>query len=319
MNHPNERDIPDIVDPLGETLYLLRLNGSLYCQSEFRTPWGLDLPPFEDKMMFHIILSGSCYVRVEGQEAIHLQEGDFALLPTGEGHALLSNPDEQTIDLFDVPIKQISERYEYLVYSRGADNRGALTEAICGVVSFDSVVAQQLIKQLPRIITLTRKHAGSDNSIIGAAAMMAAEARQLRPGGETVMAHLSDIIIIQSIRHWIETDPQASEGWLGALKDPKIGKALAVIHNMPAEAWTVDSLAKYVGMSRAGLAAKFSSMVGVSVKQYLTNWRMNLARNRLANEAIPLGDLAEELGYQSEASFSRAYKRVMGVSPVRNL
>jgi AraC-like DNA-binding protein len=319
MNHPNEREIPDIVDPLGETLYMLRLNGSLYCQSEFTAPWGINLPPFDDKMMFHIVIRGDCYLTIEGKDPVHLREGDFALLPKGEGHALRSTPEEQTIDLFDIPIRQVSERYEHLVYSGEPNNDGALTEAVCGVVSFDSAVAQQLIKQLPSVINVSRKDVDGENNILRAAQMMADEARRLRPGGETVMAHLSDIVIIQSIRHWIEHAPEANEGWLGALKDDKVGKALAVLHSKPAESWTVDSLARHVGMSRASLAAKFSSMVGISVKQYLTNWRMSVARSRLANETITLGNLAEELGYQSEASFSRAYKRVMGVSPVRQL
>lgn len=319
MNQSNERDLPELVDPLGETLYMLRLNGSLYCHSELTAPWGIDMPPLDGKMMFHIVLQGSCVLEIEGQDTVHLKEGDFALLPKGEGHALLCAPGQPAIDLFDIPIKQISERYEHMVYSGRDDQSGELTLLMCGVISFDAAVAQQLVNQLPRVISVHRADASSDSRILSAASMMASEAQMLRPGGETVMAHLSDIIIIQSIRHWIEHAPEASEGWLGALKDPKIGKALTMMHNQPAESWTVDSLAREVGMSRASLAAKFSSRVGVSVKQYLTNWRMSLARSKLANEPTTLGDLAEELGYQSEASFSRAYKRVMGVSPIRQL
>ena len=133
-----------------------------------------------------------------------------------------------------------------------------------------------------------------------------------------MVANLADIIVIQAIRHWIETSPDASSGWLGALKDPKIGKALAVIHAHPEEAWTVDQLAQQAGMSRSGFSARFTQVIGTSVKQYLTEWRMNLARVKIMQSPISLVELAEELGYKSEAAFSRAYKRVFGVPPLRN-
>jgi AraC-like DNA-binding protein len=123
--------------------------------------------------------------------------------------------------------------------------------------------------------------------------------------------------VIQAIRYWIAHAPEANQGWIGALKDPKLSKALAAIHAHPESSWTVERLAEQAGMSRSGFSARFTEVIGISAKQYLTEWRMNLARMKISQTQVTLADLAEQLGYQSEAAFSRAYKRVFGVPPLR--
>jgi AraC-like DNA-binding protein len=145
--------------------------------------------------------------------------------------------------------------------------------------------------------------------------LMAAEARAFRPGGEAVITRLADVLVIQAIRAWIETAPAARTGWLGALQDPQVGRALALIHREPARAWTVASLAQELAMSRSGFAARFSQMVDEPAMQYLTRWRMQLAQHALQTEATTAAELAGRLGYQSEAAFARAFKRVTGMPP----
>jgi AraC-like DNA-binding protein len=144
---------------------------------------------------------------------------------------------------------------------------------------------------------------------------MAAEAREPRLGGETVITRLADILVIQAIRSWIEQDPAAQTGWLGALRDPQIGRAISLIHRDPARSWTVASLADEVAMSRSAFAARFTELVGEPPMHYVTRWRMHAAVTWLQEENATLGELALRLGYQSEAAFSRAFKRFMGVSP----
>jgi AraC-like DNA-binding protein len=144
---------------------------------------------------------------------------------------------------------------------------------------------------------------------------MAAEASELRPGGEAVITRLADILVIQAIRAWIERDAVAQTGWLGALKDKQIGRAIALIHRDPARQWTLASLADEVAMSRSAFAARFTELVGMPAMQYLAQWRMNMARMWLEETDPRLGDLASRLGYQSEAAFSRAFKRFAGVPP----
>jgi AraC-like DNA-binding protein len=137
----------------------------------------------------------------------------------------------------------------------------------------------------------------------------------LRPGGEAVITRLADILVIQAIRSWIARDPAAQTGWLGALRDGQIGRAIALIHGDPTRLWTLASLASQVGMSRSVFAARFRELVGEPAMHYLTRWKMNAAMTWLKEEAEPLGALARRLGYESEAAFSRAFKRFMGVSP----
>jgi len=144
---------------------------------------------------------------------------------------------------------------------------------------------------------------------------IAREARELRPGGETVITHLADILTIQAIRAWIDSVPETERGWLAALRDKPIGTALAAIHREPEKDWTVESLAKAVGLSRSGFSARFTKLVGESAKRYLTRLRMQLARLQLQESSDSLGVLAERFGYQSEAAFSRAFKREFGVAP----
>ena len=145
--------------------------------------------------------------------------------------------------------------------------------------------------------------------------LMAAEARELRPGGETIITRLADILIIQAIRSWMAEDPSAKTGWLGALQDKQIGYSIVLIQRDPAREWTVASLADEVAMSRSAFAARFKELVGESPMQYITHWRMNVALTWLQEENLSLGELAARLGYRSEAAFSRAFKRFIGVSP----
>ena len=313
----SERAVPQSHDPIGEALYLLRMNGSLYCQSDLTAPWAVSMPEMKGNMMFHIVMEGRCWLTSSDGSKVLMESGSMALLPHGRGHDITTDTELSATPLFDIPVRQLSERYEYLQYGGHPGIDGERTRLICGVIRFDHSAGQQLIQQLPDVISLHREQMGNQGWLESSVKFMEEEARSLSPGGETIMAHLSDIIVIQAIRHWINSDPAAQRGWLGALQDPKIGKALAAIHATPANDWSVDTLANTAGMSRSGFAARFTELVGTSAKQYVTEWRMKLARARLQHNPIPLGDLAEELGYQSEAAFSRAYKRVMGESPVR--
>ena len=315
MSHEFQRNLPESSDPLGQALYQLRLNGSLYCQSELYAPWGLAMPEMPGQMMFHIVMTGECWLSTEQQASVHLPAGSLALVPQGQGHSISSSKDSECTHLFDVPITQISERYERMRHGGDGDE----TRLLCGVVSFDPIAGVKLISQLPNVISLGSASGIQSAWLQSTIQLITGEAQNVSLGGETIMAHLADIIVIHAIRHWVDTSVEAQQGWLGALKDPKLGKALVAIHHEPAKSWTVDQLAQAAGMSRSGFSARFTEIIGTSVKQYLTHWRMALARAKLLTEKIPLGDLAEELGYQSEAAFSRAYKRVMGESPVRHI
>ena len=292
-------------------MHFLHMRGVFYTRSEFSAPWGLALPAFPHCLMFHVVTSGRCWLEVDGVAPRLMQPGDLALVPHGEGHCLLSEPGAPAAKLFDLPREQISDRYEILRHGQG----GAPATLICGTVRFDHPAAHQLLRLLPKLICIETWQSPQMEWIQSTLRLMAMEARELRPGGETIITRLADILIIQTIRSWMAEDPLAKTGWLGALQDKQVGYALLLVQRDPAREWTVASLAREVAMSRSAFAARFKELVGESPMQYITRWRMNVALIWLREEEVTLGELAKRLGYRSEAAFSRAFKRYIGVSP----
>ena len=262
-------------------------------------------------MMFHIVTAGRCWLEVEGVEPRLLQQGSLALVPHGAGHAIRSDPKAGAEPLFDIPVEQVSDRYEIMRYGGGGD----LTHMTCGVVRFDHVAAEHLTAQLPKLLQVDAWGDDEGSWLKDTLRFISREAKELRPGGETVITRLADILVIQMIRAWIDSAPEAERGWLAALRDEQVGRALTSINREPERDWTVASLAKEVGMSRSAFSARFTSLVGESAMRYLTRWRMQLARTHLRETSEPLTVLAGRLGYQSEAAFCRAFKRVFGAPP----
>jgi AraC-like DNA-binding protein len=265
----------------------------------------------QDCLMFHVVTSGRCWIEVDGVANRFLQPGDFALVPHGQGHLLASEPGIPAMNLFDLPRKQLSERYEIIQHGGG----GAPTTIICGAVRFSHPAARHLVELLPKIICTESWSSPQMSWIQSTLRLMAAEASDLQPGGETVITRLADILVIQAIRSWMEEDPAAQTGWLGALQDKQIGRSIILIHRNPEQKWTVKELAARVAMSRSAYAARFKEIVGESPMQYVARWRMNVAQMWITEENLSFAEIASRLGYDSEAAFSRAFKRVIGVSP----
>ena len=305
------RNPPPPQDPLGEALHSLRMSGAFYCRSEFTEPWGLTLPPLPGYLWFHVVTSGRVSVDLGDGELTSLQTGDVVLVTQGAGHRLCSDAAAPAPGILELPREEVSDRYEILHHGGG----GAPTRMMCGAVRFDHPAARNLVALLPEIIYLD---AASTPDLIwmqSTLSLLAAETKQIRPGGEAVITRLADVLIIQAIRWWMESDPSAQSGWLGALRDDQIGRALALIHGDPARAWTVATLADELAMSRSAFAARFTELVGEPVMRYVTRWRMRVAVNALRDEGATVAELADRLGYRSEAAFARAFKRVTGVAP----
>jgi len=298
-------------DPLGEALHFLRMNGAFYCRSELTAPWGLALPPMPGYLWFHVVTSGRLWLEAAEEEGGWIQLGDLVLVPHGEGHVLRSEPGAPAPGILELDRELVSERYEILRHGAG----GAPTGLICGAVRFEHPAARNLIQVLPRTIHIKAASSPRLEWMQSMLRLMAAEAGELRPGGEAVITRLGDILVIQAIRAWMESDPAAQTGWLGALQDPRIGRAIALIHRDPARGWTVASLADEMAMSRSAFAARFTDLVGEPVMGYISRWRMHVAVAALREEGATVGELADRLGYRSEAAFSRAFKRVTGASP----
>lgn len=303
-------------DPLGETLHSLRLEGVVYAQSCLTAPWGVVMPPMDGCVMFHVVTAGECRLEFHDREPAVIRPGEFALMPRGEGHLIKHAEGARCEPFFDLPIERVSERYELLDYGGGGEE----TKLICGAVQFSHPAARDLIELLPSLIHIktwssqagSAPHAEWMHSTLR---LMAAEASARQPGGETIVTRLADILVIQAIRTWLVENPASRRGWLSALSDERIGPAILHIHREPTKDWTVASLASIVSMSRSAFSARFTELVGEPAMQYLTRWRMHLAGSWLREGNITAAECAAKLGYNSEAAFSRAFKRVMGDPP----
>jgi len=309
MQHPTE--IQPLSDPLSDALHLMRLTGCVYARSELTAPWGVDLPPMEGHMMFHVVTAGRCWLQTDGREPLLLERGSLVLVPHGLGHQLVDQPAREALPFFDLPIERITERYERLRYGGG----GVECRLICVVVRFDGAAAERLVDELPPVLHLDAWDGGNDRWLADTLRFIAKEAEALRPGGETVITRLADILTIQMIRHWIETEADRETGWIAALHDDRLGRAIAAVHRDPGAGWTLESLAETAAMSRSAFAARFTAVVGESAMRYLTRWRLQLARTALREGGDPMGLVAERVGYRSEAAFCRAFKREFGCSP----
>ena len=298
-------------DPLGEALHFLRMNGAFYCRSELTEPWGMTLPRMPAYLWFHVVTFGRVLIETGEGDGTWLHPGELALVPHGNGHVLRSEPGIESPDVLDLELEHPSERYEILRHGGG----GRPTLLICGAVRFDHPAARHLVQILPDTIHVDSAASPQLEWMQSALRLMGAEAKELRPGGEAVMTRLADILVVQAIRAWIEIDPAARGGWLGALKDPQIGRAIALIHRDPSRVWTVAALADELAMSRSAFAARFTQLVGEPAMQYVTRWRMHVAVDALEQEGAGVAELAERLGYRSEAAFARAFKRVIGLPP----
>ncbi len=297
---------------VARVLQSLRMRGTFYCHAELSEPWALEMPALADSLSFHVVTSGSCWLRLPGSEPFELRAGDLALVPHGLGHELLSSPEARpALRVELLPQNYVGDGYSVLRH--GGAGRSA--QLICGVVSFDDPAARELMRRLPRILYLRGDSVVASSAIRDTLRLMASELSRQQPGGEAVATRLADILIIQAIRSWLEADAEARTGWLLALQDERIGRVLEAMHSEPGREWNLDNLARTATMSRSMFSARFTSLVGETPIAYLTRWRMNLAESRLREGRSTVAALAAELGYRSEAAFNRAFTRLVGHTP----
>jgi AraC-like DNA-binding protein len=267
----------------------------------------MTLPAVGGCLWFHVVTSGHARLEV-ADRVLEMGPGDVVLVPHGEGHVLRSGADVLAPDIRVVP-QEIEGRYVRLRHG----GPGAATTMVCGAVRFDHPVARPLLATLPAIVHVPVSPL--TDRLHDTLRLIALEVDELRPGGEAVITRLADVLVVQALRSWLTEDAEARTGWLAALSDPQVGRALAAIHRDPAHPWTVASLAAEQGLSRSAFAARFTALVGEPAMAYVTRWRMDLAHERLRSGDDTVARLATALGYRSEAAFSRAFRRVVGEPP----
>ena len=310
FDYQKRKDTPIKDQPIGKLLDSLRMESAFFTNSALNCPWGLSMPPMSSCMMFHLVVEGQAHFDI-GTERLSLSSGDFVLFPKGEGHDLSDGQCKVMTPLAELPIENVTERYELLSY--GGD--GEATRLICGTLVFQHPLAIKLLGILPSYIKIDSDAEASVNIVNTVSSLLSSEAQSISVGAEAVISRLADILVIAAMRQYLIQLGEDKLGWLGALEDDRIGRSLQLIHDSPDKHWSLEELASEVTMSRTSFAQQFKRLVGNTPMDYLTEWRMSLAFSKLQLSKDTVLSIALDIGYQSEAAFSRAFKKVIGKSP----
>ncbi|WP_112943784.1 MULTISPECIES: AraC family transcriptional regulator [unclassified Rhizobium] len=295
------------MDPLSNVLSLLKPQNYLSAGMEAGGNWAIQFPDQQGGIKCGAIVSGSCWLSVEGiDDPVHLRPGDSFLLPRGRPFRLATDLALETIPAATI---FLGPRKDGIV----SLNDGRDFSIVSCRFGLAGSHADILLKMLPPIVLLRDEQ--SQAALRFAVEQMMQELRAPQPGGFLIVEHLAHMILVQALRLHLADRSNNGVGWLFALADRQMSAAISAIHDSPAERWTLQALASRAGMSRSTFAQKFRETVGTSPMEYLAQWRMLLAGNRLENSRDPISVIAPSLGYESEAAFSTAFKRIMGCSP----
>ncbi|HEY0708361.1 MAG TPA: AraC family transcriptional regulator [Polyangia bacterium] len=309
-------------DTLSEVLRAVRLTGAVFFEVDAGTPWVAEAPharkigPFllpgvEHVIEYHVVTSGSCWAGIVDETPVRLSAGDIIVFPQGDPHVVSSAPGMRGDPDSDV-IRSAGTGHLPISMKVGGD--GERTEVLCGFLGCDARPFNPLLSTLPRLLHVPRRDPG-DDVLVGLVRRAVAESTARRAGSDAVLSRLSELLFLEVVRRYIADLPVDQKGWLAGLRDDSVGRALALLHERPAHDWSLDSLARAVGVSRSVMAERFAEFVGVPPMQYLAQWRMQLCASLLASTTLGLAEIAERVGYGSEAALSRAYKRLVGVAP----
>ncbi len=301
---------PPTPDPLSEVLQDLRPSGVSYGHCRLTRPWGVEFPA-EPTARLHLVVAGESWLRTATFGPTRLGPGDVVLLPTSLPHAMADTPHGLTKPLSQLAHEEIGDRVYRL---EGGGGSGSETLMACCSVSFGQPALHPLLALMPPVIHVCRAML-DDPTLPPLLDAMASEVIDRRVGAATILARLADVVITRLIRTWVEARCADTSGWLAAIRDPKIGLALAAMHRRPEHSWSVAKLAKLAGLSRSMFSERFAAVMGVPPAQYLASWRMHLASGWLRDERLTVAQISARLGYESEPSFSRAFKRHVGVPP----
>jgi AraC-like DNA-binding protein len=319
-------------DTLSDVLRSVHLRGALFYHLRFGKEWaaeaqpakeiaGAVIPGAEHVMEFHLITKGNGWAAILGESPVRLETGDIVMFPQGDAHVLSSTPGvrptrrsaEWVYSTRNAP-KPISIAFHTPnEFSSGALTADSMAEVACGFLGCDLKPFNPLIAALPRLLLLP---AASDYAWVSQVMLQAVNASQnKRPGDEVVLERISEMMFVDAIRRYVEQLPEESTGWLAGLRDQRVGRALALMHENPSRAWTIASLADEVALSRSAFFERFVRLIGLPPMQYLAQWRMQVAANLLRQSCASIASIALDVGYESEAAFSRAFKRFVGTPP----
>ena len=311
------------MDALSEVLSVIRLTGAVFLSAEFTAPWSVltksspgdcatHMPNAKHLVHYHLVTQGKCLATLAGAAPVWLEAGDLVLFPGGDAHVLASAP-----GLEPVPTANLLRPSEpgavihRLVHGGG----GEATRMVCGFLACDTRLFEPLLLSLPRILKVRAQEGPVSSWIETSLRSTVDESASPRAGWAIVVAKLAELLFVEALRRHIDTLPMDEKGWLAGLRDPYVGRALTLMHARPAHAWTVEELGRRVALSRSALAARFANVLGQSPMNYLSTWRMHLAAHMLGMSGQTIAAITEQIGYDSEPAFYRAFKRAFGMPP----
>lgn len=309
------------MDALSDVLRVVRLTGGVFLDAHFTAPWSVagriepfKLTPFlaapEDVICFHYVVSGRLVAAMDGMPATEMNPGDVILFPRNDVHVLASSLELTPEPAGDVVFKPPGTGIFKVDHGGGGDE----THIVCGFLGSDSG-ANPLLQALPAMLKLNVLDTPAGSWIAESFAFASQQLGRQDAGAGTIIGKLSELMFVEAVRRYIEGLPPQEAGWLAGLRDLHVGRALALMHTKPSHDWTAEDLAGAVNMSRSAFADRFTQLIGTPPMKYLTNWRMQVAAAKLRERRQTIAQIAFDVGYESEAAFTRAFRREMGQPP----
>jgi AraC-like DNA-binding protein len=312
------------MDVLSEVLKVVKLQGALFYNAEFSSPWsvyaasshelaryyGIDA---EHVMVYHLLTEGRGSVRLDNGSRWNLEAGDVVMIPHGDRHIVENGPASRTADDSEHLVEVLSQGLKLWRVGGG----GEVTKFVCGYMACEPRLGRIFLSGLPPVFKVNLRNHASGRWLENSIRFSVDQADRLQPGGEAVLAKLSEVLFVETLRAYIAQLPAKQIGWLASARDPDIGKVLALMHRDPAHPWTIASLAEAAGMSRSVLAGRFRYYLDETPMAYLTSWRLQLGAQLLSSTNYSVAQIAAEVGYESEAAFNRAFKRAFELPPAR--
>ncbi|HET7340466.1 MAG TPA: AraC family transcriptional regulator [Methylomirabilota bacterium] len=322
-------------DTLSDVLRAVRLRGAVFYYVDGSSPWVAEtaparelipaiMPAVEHLIEFHAVAEGDCWGAILGEPAVRLQAGDVILFPQGDAHVMSSAPGMRSPEtakafMFTPPPPQlpsvISVRGSEVTTARLDGGGRDRATVVCGFLGLDARPFNPLLAALPRVLHVAGATLGPDSWVAAFLRTAVVESSQKRPGGEAVLERMSEMLFVEVLRRHIDGLPSGHGGWLGGMRDPAVGHVLGLLHERPEDPWTLERLAEDAALSRSTLHERFVQLIGQPPMQYLAQWRMQVAAQRLRDTNAKILEIALAVGYESEAAFCRAFKRTVGVTP----
>jgi AraC-like DNA-binding protein len=312
------------MDAFSEVLNGVRLKGAMFFTAEFSAPWGLStphcrvlapalVPDAPHMLLYHFVMDGSARVCLDGERDVELLPGDVVLFPHGDPHQLSGGSGSNPIDAAAL-LRKVAKRDLSPMRAGGG---GATTKFVCGYLTCDPLLCGPILESLPPMLKVNIRTDRSGQWLEQSILHLVEEAASDRAGSDVMLTKLSEALFVDTLRRHVSSLPDQTTGWLAGARDPVVGRSLALLHSRPNHSWTVAELASDVGLSRSALVERFTRYLSVPPIAYLTGWRLRLAAEALTSTPKGVADIAADVGYESEAAFNRAFRRVFHVPPAR--